>query len=443
MNDARYYSLNTYLRQTFGEKVYRLSLNGGMTCPNRDGSIGTGGCIFCSAGGSGDFAASPQQSVTGQIAQAKLLLREKTNCRKYIAYFQAYTNTYAPVGVLRALYTEALAQPDIVALSIATRCDCLPPDVLDLLAELNTIKPVWVELGLQTIHEHTLRFIRSGFSLAQYEQAVSALHARGIKVITHLILGLPGETTDDMRASVRYLAAHPVFGVKLQLLHVLEGTDLGTLYKNDPFPLFTLEEYCDLIADCLALLPPEMVIHRLTGDGPRRLLLAPQWSTDKKRVLNMLDKVDFPLTNTQISDFFLEQEYTDYFRVQQVLNDLADSGLIRTESTHSNTQYYITAAGRETLGFFRDKLTDAIEHDTIAYFEKNKMALRTVNSIIADYYKTPNQDYAVRCQFRVHDTNLIDLTLTVKNKEQAEAICNNWKKQNEDVYAYLMDILMQ
>lgn len=290
MNDARYYSLNTYLRQTFGEKVYRLSLNGGMTCPNRDGNIGTGGCIFCSAGGSGDFAASPQQSVTGQIAQAKFLLREKTNCRKYIAYFQAYTNTYAPVGVLRALYTEALAQPDIVALSIATRCDCLPPDVLDLLAELNTIKPVWVELGLQTIHEHTLRFIRSGFSLAQYEQAVSALHARGIKVITHLILGLPGETTDDMLASVRYLAAHPVFGVKLQLLHVLEGTDLGTLYKNDPFPLFTLEEYCDLIADCLALLPPEMVIHRLTGDGPRRLLLAPLWSTDKKRVLNTIHR---------------------------------------------------------------------------------------------------------------------------------------------------------
>ena len=159
--------------------------------------------------------------------------------------------------------------------------------------------------------------------------------------------------------------------------------------------------------------------------------MAEPFTIYKLTILNMLDKVDFPLTNTQISDFFLEQEYTDYFRVQQVLNDLADSGLIRTESTHSNTQYYIT------------KLTDAIEHDTIAYFEKNKMALRTVNSIIADYYKTPNQDYAVRCQFRVHDTNLIDLTLTVKNKEQAEAICNNWKKQNEDVYAYLMDILIQ
>ena len=163
----------------------------------------------------------------------------------------------------------------------------------------------------------------------------------------------------------------------------------------------------------------------------------------KLTILNMLDKVDFPLTNTQISNFFLEQDYTDYFRVQQVLSDLEDASLIHAESTHSNTQYTITAAGKETLGFFKDKITDAIEHDTIAYFEKNKMALRTVNSIIADYYKTPNQDYAVRCQFRVHDTNLIDLTLTVKTREQAQAICDNWKKQNEDVYAYLMDLLLK
>lgn len=171
--------------------------------------------------------------------------------------------------------------------------------------------------------------------------------------------------------------------------------------------------------------------------------MAEPFTIYKLTILNMLDKVDFPLTNTQISNFFLEQEYTDYFRVQQVLNDLTDADLIRSESTHNNTQYSITAAGKETLGFFRDKLTDAIEHDTIAYFEKNKMELRTVNSIVADYYKTPNQDYAVRCQFRERGTNLIDLTLTVKKKEQAEAICNNWKKQNEDVYAYLMDILMK
>mgnify|MGYP002604953706 FL=1 len=171
--------------------------------------------------------------------------------------------------------------------------------------------------------------------------------------------------------------------------------------------------------------------------------MAEPFTIYKLTILNMLDKVDFPLTNTQISNFFLEHEYTDYFRVQQVISDLTEASLIRSESTHSNTQYYITAAGKETLDFFRDKITDAIERDTIEYFEKNKMALRTVNSIIADYYKTPNQDYAVRCQFRVHGTNLIDLTLTVKSREQAEAICSNWKNQNEDVYAYLMDILMK
>lgn len=171
--------------------------------------------------------------------------------------------------------------------------------------------------------------------------------------------------------------------------------------------------------------------------------MAEPFTIYKLTILNMLDKVDFPLTNTQISNFFLEQEYTDYFRVQQVISDLVDADLVRCESTHNNTQYYITAAGKETLGFFKDKITDAIEHDTLAYFEKNKMELRTINSIVADYYKTPNRDYAVRCQFRVRGTNLIDLTLTVKNKEQAEAICNNWKNQNEDVYAYLMDILMK
>ena len=290
MNDARYYSLNTYLRQTFGEKVYRLSLNGGMTCPNRDGSIGTGGCIFCSAGGSGDFAASPQQSVTGQIAQAKLLLREKTNCRKYIAYFQAYTNTYAPISYLKELFTEAIAQPDIAALSIATRCDCLPPEVLDLLSELNCQKPVWIELGLQSIHNDTLRQIRSGFTYEQYLSAVDALKDRGLSVITHLILGLPGETKEMMLASVDAVAHLPIDGVKLQLLHVLKNTDLALLYEKAPFPVFSLEEYCDFVVTSIEHLPPEMVIHRLTGDGPRSLLIAPLWSTDKKRVLNTIQK---------------------------------------------------------------------------------------------------------------------------------------------------------
>lgn len=287
--DKRYYSLDYYLKQTFGEKVYRLSLNGGMTCPNRDGTLGDRGCIFCSAGGSGDFTASAG-SITDQIAQAKERILAKTSCNKFIAYFQAFTNTYAPVSKLRQLFYEAIRQPEIVALSIATRCDCLSPEILDLLEELNQIKPVWIELGLQTIHEDTLTFIRSGFTLHQYEKAVYALHERGISVITHLILGLPGETKDAMRASVSYVASLPVDGIKLQLLHVLKGTDLGTLYQKKPFPLFTLEEYCSFVAECISLLPPDMVVHRLTGDGPRNLLLAPLWSTDKKRVLNTIQK---------------------------------------------------------------------------------------------------------------------------------------------------------
>ncbi len=288
--DKRYYSLDYYLKHTFGEKVYRLSLNGGMTCPNRDGTCGTRGCIFCSAGGSGDFAASPAYSVTEQIEQAKKRIASKTGCRKYIAYFQAYTNTYASPDYLRKIFTEALSCPDIVALSIATRCDCLSDEILDLLEELNQKKPVWVELGLQTMHASTLTYIRSGFTLSQYKEAVLSLHARGIAIITHLILGLPGETREMMLASVSYVAQLPVWGIKLQLLHVLKGTDLGTIYESEPFPLFSLEEYCDFVADCVSLLPPRMVVHRLTGDGPRRLLLAPLWSTDKKRVLNTIQK---------------------------------------------------------------------------------------------------------------------------------------------------------
>lgn len=288
--DKRYYSLDYYLKNTFGEKVYRLSLNGGMTCPNRDGTLGSRGCIFCSAGGSGDFAATPTYSVTEQIEQAKERIAAKSNCRKYIAYFQAYTNTYAPVSYLRKLFTEAISHPDIVALSIATRCDCLSDEILDLLNELNQQKPVWIELGLQTIHESTLTSIRSGFTLSQYTQAVTALHARNIAVITHLILGLPGETKEMMLASVSYISKLPIQGVKLQLLHILKNTDLGRLYEIEPFPLFSLEEYCDFVADCITLLPPDVVIHRLTGDGPRALLIAPRWSTDKKRVLNTIQK---------------------------------------------------------------------------------------------------------------------------------------------------------
>ena len=285
-----YHSLDYMLRERFGEKVYKVTLNGGMSCPNRDGKIGTRGCIFCSAGGSGDFAADAALSITDQIESQISILSQKRPIHKYIAYFQAYTNTYAPVEYLEKIFTEAISHPKIVALSIGTRPDCLSPEIVALLSRLNKQKPVWIELGLQTIHDKTLHAIRSGFTLSQFEQAVSDLHKRNIPVITHLILGLPGETKEDMLSSVRYVGSLPVTGIKLQLLHILKGTDLGTAYMADPFPLFTLEEYCDLIADCIALLPPEIVIHRLTGDGPRNLLLAPLWSTDKKRVLNTIQK---------------------------------------------------------------------------------------------------------------------------------------------------------
>ena len=288
--EERYYSLHTYLKDTFGEKVYRLSLNAGMTCPNRDGKLDTRGCIFCSAGGSGDFASSPILSITNQIEDAKLRIQKKSNCQKFIAYFQAYTNTYAPIGQLRRIFMEAIWHPDIVALSIATRCDCLSEEILDLLEELQHIKPVWIELGLQTIHTSTHQFIRSGFTIYQFEEAVQALHQRKIAVIVHLILGLPGETREMMLESVTHIATLPIDGIKLQLLHVLKQTDLANYYEENPFPMFSLKEYCDFVIDCIERLPKNVVIHRLTGDGPRALLIAPLWSTDKKRVLNTIKK---------------------------------------------------------------------------------------------------------------------------------------------------------
>lgn len=297
LNGKRYYSLDSYLKSTFGEKVYRLSLNAGMTCPNRDGTLDSRGCIFCSAGGSGDFAASKSLSITEQIEQAKERIAAKTSCRKFIAYFQAYTNTYAPVSYLRRIFTEAIEHPDIVALSIATRCDCLSTEILNLLAELNQMKPVWIEIGLQTMHAATHQLIRSGFTLTQFEDAVTALRERNITTIVHLILGLPGETKEMMLASLDYVCKLPISGLKLQLLHVLKGTDLAGYYESHPFPLFTLEEYCDFIVTCLARIPKHIVIHRLTGDGPRNLLIAPLWSTDKKRVLNTIQR-NLKLTDT-------------------------------------------------------------------------------------------------------------------------------------------------
>lgn len=288
--DKRYYSLSEYCKQTFGEKVYRLSLHGGMTCPNRDGFLSYGGCTFCSEGGSGDFATDYQISISAQIAEAKTRIQQKTDCRKFIAYFQAYTNTYAPLSHLRRIFMEALAEPEVVALSIGTRSDCLSDEVLDLLEELSQTKPIWVELGLQTIHNQTLALMNTHTTVEQFDDAILRLHARKIPVITHVILGLPGETQDMMKETISHVASLPVSGIKLQLLHVLKGTSLASMYKEHPFPVFTLEEYCDFVIDCLELLPENMVIHRLTGDGPRKLLIAPLWSTDKKRVLNTIHK---------------------------------------------------------------------------------------------------------------------------------------------------------
>ena len=286
-----YYSLNRYLRETFGEKVYKLALDGGMTCPNRDGTLGTRGGIFCSTGGSGDFAQGRCGSVAGEIEGARARLRSKTGAEKFIAYFQTYTNTYAPVEYLETRFSEAISDPSVAALSIGTRPDCLSGEVVELLGRLNRIKPVWVELGLQTIHPDTAGYIRRGYELAVYEDALRRLKAAGITVIVHVILGLPGEDRERMLQTIDYLGGpHRPDGVKLQLLHVLEGPVLAEDWREGKFRCMEPQEYYDLLCDCLERLPPDMVIHRLTGDGPKRILLAPLWTGDKKRVLNDLNR---------------------------------------------------------------------------------------------------------------------------------------------------------
>lgn len=290
MNE-RYYSLNRYLRETFGEKVYKLALDGGMTCPNRDGTLDTRGCIFCSAGGSGDFAEGRCADISEQLERAKAKIRRKTDAAKFIAYFQSYTNTYASVEYLEKLFTGAIEEPSVAGISIGTRPDCLPDGVIALLARLNRRKPVWVELGLQTIHEETARDIRRGYGLSVYEDALRRLKAAGITVIVHVILGLPGESRQMMLQTIDYLSGeHRPDGIKLQLLHVLEGTDLAAAYRAGKFRTMEMEEYFDILFACLERLPPDMVIHRLTGDGPKRSLIAPLWTGDKKRVLNSLNR---------------------------------------------------------------------------------------------------------------------------------------------------------
>ena len=296
-----YNSLNAYLQNTYGEKCYKIALDAGLSCPNRDGKIGTGGCIFCSAGGSGDFATKTDaSSIQTQLEQGLTLFRDKKVGNKFIAYFQAYTNTYGPISYLREIYTAALDLDKVIGISIATRPDCLGDEVLSLLGELKEAYPhkfIWVELGLQTIHEQTATFIKRGFTLSVFEKAYQALSKLEIPVIVHIILGLPGETADDMYATCTYLNRFKPFGLKLQLLHVLKGTLLGTLYTQDStlqlpdgFAILNLDEYMNILIHCLEILDPDIVLHRVTGDGPKDLLIAPTWSLNKKLVLNTLHK---------------------------------------------------------------------------------------------------------------------------------------------------------
>lgn len=301
-----YYSLSEYCKKTYGEKLYRIALDAGMTCPNRDGTLDSRGCIFCSAGGSGDFAVhsavsrnavSAADSITVdidmQIESGKKQSAAKFHGSRYIAYFQAYTNTYDTPERLYRLYTQALSHPDIAGISIATRPDCLSDEVLHVLSRCQTEYPghfIWVELGLQTIHDKTARYIRRGYALPVFDRAMEALGARGIPVIVHVIAGLPGENAARFYDTISYVNNLHPFGIKIQLLHVLRGTDLASEYENRCFDILTLQQYIEMTAHALTLLSPDIVIHRLTGDGPKKLLIAPLWSADKKSVLNALHR---------------------------------------------------------------------------------------------------------------------------------------------------------
>lgn len=285
-----FYSANKYYKEKFGDKVYKISINGGMTCPNRDGKLSTGGCIFCSSKGSGDFAIGYSTSVTNQLDMAMELVRDKIKTEKYIAYFQSYTNTYAPIEYLEKIFMEAINHKKVVALSIGTRPDCLGDDVLNLLDRLNKIKPVFVELGLQTIHKETAEYINRCYSLDVFDKAVSDLKKININVIVHIIIGLPYESVDMMYQTVKYVCESGADGIKLQLLHILKDTRLAEKYLNGEFETLSLEEYTDIICRCVQIIPENIVIHRITGDGDKKILIAPQWSGNKKLVLNTINK---------------------------------------------------------------------------------------------------------------------------------------------------------
>ena len=285
----RYFSLNDYFKNKYGKKVYKLSINAGFTCPNRDGTLGTKGCIFCSEGGSGEFATSCNLSIKEQLESAKEKVKAKTKDNLYIAYFQPFTNTYGKVELLEKLYMEAIECEYIVGLAIATRPYCLDDDIIALLSRINKIKPVWIELGLQTIHQDTSKYIRRGYELEVYNEAVNKLHNVNIEVVTHIIIGLPYEDKEMILDTVRYVGKL-TDGIKLQLLHIIKNTDLEIDYNNGKFNTLTLEEYTDILCECSEILPKNIVVHRITGDGDKKSLIAPLWSGDKKKTLNYINK---------------------------------------------------------------------------------------------------------------------------------------------------------
>lgn len=296
-DDKPFYSLNYYLKNKFGEKVFKIAIDGGFTCPNRDGTLGYGGCIYCSESGSGDFTDDSSLSIKKQLEYGKERLRKKFKGNKFIAYFQAYTNTYDNIENLEKKYMAAIDEDYIVGISIATRPDCIDENIALLLNKINKIKPVWVELGLQTIHDKTAKFIRRGYKLDCFENCLTLLNKYNLDVIVHLILGLPYETHQDIISSIMYINTKKIHGVKLQLLHVLKNTDLASVYYNNEFEVLDRNEYISLIIDCVEILREDIVIHRITGDGPRNLLIAPKWSTDKKSILNQL-LLEFDIRNT-------------------------------------------------------------------------------------------------------------------------------------------------
>lgn len=309
----RYYTLNSYLRDRFGEKVFKISLDAGFTCPNRDGRVSRGGCIFCSARGSGDFAGTAE-NLAEQFHEVKDMMNKKWKSGKYIAYFQAYTNTYADVDTLREKYYSILNLEDVVGIAIATRPDCLPEDVLELLSELNRKTFLWVELGLQTVHDRTSKLINRGYGLEVYTDAVRELKKRGIEVVTHAILGLPGESRKDMLETVDFVSNSGTQGIKLHLLHLLEGTRLVRMYEKGEFELMGLEEYVETVADCIERIPDGMVIHRITGDGPRDTLIGPRWSLKKFEVINAIEHLLMDRDTWQGKKFIPDESLQRLFR---------------------------------------------------------------------------------------------------------------------------------